>query len=273
MSNVVRERLARDEVCLGTFIGLGVPALVEMIGHAGYHFVVIDLEHTALDESDVEACSRAAEAVGMTPIVRVPTNDWRRTARIVELGVGGIMAPHIRTASDARALVDAVKYPPVGDRGIDVTTRASHYGFVDIREHVARANENVLAIVLIEDREGIDNVEEIFDVPGVDVAITGPADLSRSYGVPGEYRHELVERAIGRFMAAAAERGIATMRAAFAPEDVATHVANGISLVTSPLNDAHFFGSQLRTFHASAAAYADEGMARRAEGRDTRSEA
>lgn len=252
VENRVKKILDEGGVCLGTFIALPVPAIVEMVGHAGYDFVVIDMEHTALSVGDAEHLIRAAEATGITPFVRVPKRDWRTAARVVELGVGGIMAPHIDTARDAADLVATVKYPPLGSRGVNVTTRASNYGAVDVVEHVRRANEQVLAIVLIEERAGIENADEIMAVPGVDIAITGPADLSRSYGVPGQIRHELVEQAIERFMKAAADHGKPTMRAAFDPADVATHVRNGIRLVTSPLNDAHFLSRGLREAHTVA---------------------
>ena len=124
----LRSRLTAGEVFLGTFIGLKEPALVEIVGATGYNFVVIDLEHTTIDVADAEILVRAAEAAGLYSFVRVPRNDWQTAARVVEIGVDGVMAPHINGSEDAKGIVNAIKYQPTGNRGLNVTTRAARYG-------------------------------------------------------------------------------------------------------------------------------------------------
>jgi 2-keto-3-deoxy-L-rhamnonate aldolase RhmA len=262
-SGGLRSRLAAGDVFLGIFIGLKEPALVEIVGETGYDFVVIDLEHTTIDVADAETLVRAAESAGLYAFIRVARADWRTAARVIEMGVAGVMAPHINRPEEAKGLVDAIKYPPIGNRGLNVTTRAAHYGAVSPQDHVAQANEETLAIVLVEDREGIERIDDILSVPGVDVAITGPADLSRSYGVAGDIRNQVVEKAIATFMESARRNNVFIMRSCFSLEDVTTNVRNGASLVTSPLSDSHFFASSLRTAHGVALEHVERGLADR----------
>lgn len=246
--NVARLRasLASGQVAYGTFCTLKDPAVVEMLGWAGYDFVVIDTEHALTDLRTVGELVRAAELSGLTAFVRIPYRDMNTALRLVEHGVSGILAPHVTTREHVDELVATCRYRPAGDRGVDPGTRAAHYGLDDFADHAARTNRDVLTMILVEDRAGVDALDDILAGGGVDVAMLGPSDLARSYGVSGELGHPLVRDAIERSTAVLRQHGVAILRAAYDHATVEEAVASGAQLVTSPAIDAHFVANALR---------------------------
>src|SRR5207244_5786091 len=142
-------------LALGTHPGaIADPQIVEIIGHAGYDAAFIDMEHTSFDLRDVQLMTMAAERVGITPIVRTPGFDPAFILRLLDMGVQGIQVPHISDARAAREAVKAVRYAPLGDRGMAGASRASDFGKIPIKEHMAQSNrENTLAGV-VEDMAG-----------------------------------------------------------------------------------------------------------------------
>ena len=206
--NRVKRLLSEDRAVFGAWATLNDPAIVEIIGHAGFDFALIDQEHTANDFATVEAMVRAADAVGVASVVRVQVNDEKVILRVLETGAQNVLIPHIRTAEDAKLAVNAVKYWPVGDRGVTNISRAAGYGAVPFAEHLESTNQQVLCWLLLEDREAVDNIAEIVAVPGVDVAFVGPADLARSLGVQGERNNPVVGRAIDKIVATVRGSGV-----------------------------------------------------------------
>ena len=181
--NRLKTRIREGKLAIGTYAGLADPALVEIIGLAGFDAAFIDTEHSAFDFKLVEEMVRAADLVGITAIVRVPENNPKTILRVLDMGAQAIQVPHVRNRDDAVAAAKAVRYAPLGERGMAGASRASGYGTISRAEHVATSNSEILLLAMIEDKEAISNLDGIAAVDGVDLIAVGPADLSQSLGV------------------------------------------------------------------------------------------
>jgi 4-hydroxy-2-oxoheptanedioate aldolase len=181
----LRAMLRSRQAAFGAFIRVAAPPLVELCAHCGFDFVVIDAEHGPIAEREVEDLVRAGDAAGMPVVVRVPENSPSTILRYMDTGACGVQVPGIASAEMASAAVRAVKYPPVGARGLS-SVRASGYGQrTSLDEYVKWANQETLVVVQIESIEGVRSAAAISKVEGVDVVFVGPVDLSCSLGFPG----------------------------------------------------------------------------------------
>ena len=197
--NRVKRILDEGGLALGTHVGgIADPQIVELIGLAGFDAAFIDLEHTAFGLHDVQLAVMAAERGGITPIVRTPGFDPAFILRLLDIGVQGVQVPHVGDAATARAAVKAVRYPPIGDRGMAGASRATEFGKIPLVEHMAQSNREILLACMIEDMEGVERIDEIAAVEGVDLLAVGPSDLSRSLGVSGQPDHPRLVAAIDR---------------------------------------------------------------------------
>ncbi|MFG1794840.1 HpcH/HpaI aldolase/citrate lyase family protein [Nocardia sp. NPDC049149] len=199
--NEVKRKLAEGGTVHGLFCSTPAPAVVEMIGCAGYDFVIIDAEHTLIDPQQLENLIRAAEATGLTAFVRVPPNDPGAILRALDGGALGIVVPHVRSRADVDAAMHAAYYAPVGMRSLG-TGRAAGFGRLDPVEYIATANAEIMLIPLIEDVEGVDAIEDILSGGGIDMVLPGPADLSQSYGLPWQLTHPTVRSAVADLQSA-----------------------------------------------------------------------
>ena len=182
--NRVKKILREGGLALGTYVGgIAEPQIVEIIGHAGFDAAFIDLEHTSFDLRDVQLMVMAAERVGITPIVRTPGFDPAFILRLLDMGVQGIQVPHISDARAAREAVRAVRYAPLGDRGMAGASRASDYGVIPMREHLERSNREITLAVMVEDLPALAEIDAIAATEGVDIVAVGPSDMSRALGV------------------------------------------------------------------------------------------
>lgn len=199
IENRVKRVWREGGLALGCYSGcFGTPAMVEIIGHAGYDSVFIDMEHMPFDLQDVHVMVLAAERVGITPIVRPPGFDPAFVLRLLDMGVQGIYVPHVSGAEGARQAVEAVYYPPMGDRGMMGSSRVADYGKIPLMRHMEQSNREVLLAVMIEDLQALDEVEEIAATRGVDMIAVGPADMSRALGVGGQPNHPKLVAAMER---------------------------------------------------------------------------
>lgn len=211
MTNVLREKLESGVPIFGTFVTMTDPAAVEVAALAGFDYAIADLEHAAIDAESLQNHMRAARARGIGLLVRVAGNVKHEILRVLEAGAEGIMVPHIASRSDAERAVSAVRYAPLGSRGIYDNTRAGDYsahGLGGYREYTERANAEVVLVFLIEDKEGVDNAGEIAAVEGVDVIAVGPADLSFSMGLYGSVGHPDIAAAAAQVRAACARNSV-----------------------------------------------------------------
>lgn len=182
-TNKVRQRIREGKTAFAVGLHLGEPAIVEMIGLGGFDAVFIDMENSQLDLLTVEELIRAAEIVDIAPVVRVPQLDPVMVRRVLDLGAQGITIPHVRSRQDAEQAVQAARYHPLGERGVSPASRAVRYGAVSWDEYARAANESVVVSMQVEDRHGLENLEDIASVKGVDLVAIGPSDLSESLGI------------------------------------------------------------------------------------------
>jgi 4-hydroxy-2-oxoheptanedioate aldolase len=189
------------------------PQMVEMIGHAGFDWVLIDMEHGTIGLETAELMIMAAEASGITPIVRPPGNASADITAAMDRGAAGVQVPHVNTVEDARRAVAAVKFGPGDRRGLAAGTRPDRYGLAQpMSDFVERSNAESLVCIQLEHGRAIENVDALLGVEGVDVYFIGPSDLSQSMGYPGNARAEPVARAIeetlGKIVAAGKTPGM-----------------------------------------------------------------
>jgi 2-keto-3-deoxy-L-rhamnonate aldolase RhmA len=197
--NRVKRILVEGGLALGTHVGgIADPQIVEIIGLAGFDAAFIDMEHTSYDLHDVQLAVMVAERVGITPIVRTPGFDPALILRLLDMGVQGVQVPHVSSAEIAREAVTAVRYPPLGERGMAAGSRAADYGRIPLVEHMAQSNREILLACMIEDMAAVAQIDEIAAVEGVDLLAVGPSDLSRSLGVSGQPDHPRLVAAIDR---------------------------------------------------------------------------
>ena len=198
--NVVKEMLINKQPVLGCMVNGPYPALVEMLGLAGFHFVFIDVEHSTLSFRECEELVRAAEIRHIVPLIRTPENNPKTILRYMDLGAMGIIIPDVNSKEEAESAVRAVKYAPRGERGL-ATTRSQDFGYGKSKSDYFRdANNETMVIVLIESKEGVENAEEILAVDGIDACFIGTSDLSMSLGVLGQVDHPLVRTAFDRVL-------------------------------------------------------------------------
>jgi len=183
------------------------PWLAELVGRLGFDGVWYDLEHRTAPESSAEAIAVACRASGCDLMVRVRKSDYGMPMRMLEIGANGLMVPHMRSAAEARRWVDWCRFPPLGSRGFDGAGADADYMLADPAEHIAHANHQVFLAFQVEDRAAVEAINEIAAVEGFDILFVGPADLSLSLGVPFEWGHPELARAIRRVADAAARFG------------------------------------------------------------------
>jgi len=197
--NRVKKILREGGLALGTYVGgIADPQIVEIIGHAGYDAAFIDMEHTSFDLRDVQVMVMAAERMGIAPIVRTPGFDPAFILRLLDMGVQGLQLPHVNSAAQAREAVRAVRYAPLGERGMMAGSRAADYGKVPSAEHMAASNREITLAIMIEELSALDEIEEIASTEGIDLVVVGPADMSRALGVPGQTDHPRLVETINR---------------------------------------------------------------------------
>ncbi|PVZ05886.1 diaminopimelate decarboxylase [Actinomycetospora cinnamomea] len=203
------------------------PALVEMVGAAGYDVVILDAEHALVSPETLQDMIRAAEVSGVAPWVRVPEHDPGFVLRALDGGATGIVVPHVRCRADVEAVVRAARYAPEGMRSLNSGRMVGH-GRVDLATHVVTANARVTIVAMIEDAEALAVIDEIVTTPGLDMVLEGAADLSQSLGVPWRTRHPLVRRAVEDVHAACERHGVRFCALPRVPADVHRWRARGV---------------------------------------------
>jgi 4-hydroxy-2-oxoheptanedioate aldolase len=238
----------------GVFNGLPSPAIVEMCGHAGFDFVIIDNEHGSADFGETEHMLRAARASGIIPVVRCFATD---IPRILDMGASAVQVPMVQDAAQARALVEMVRYPPLGRRGAAFSNRAAGYGAFGGDAHTQRSNAGIALIAMIETPEAIARAAEIAGVEGVDAVFIGPNDLAHAMGHGSDWSAPAVQEAIATGMAAIAAAGKCPGIIALGQSDEDKYAALGAryfaNVTTSLITRA--FATAARPAQAAAACY------------------
>lgn len=209
--NAFKDRIGSDTL-RGLWCTLGNAFAIEVVAGAGFDWLLIDMEHSPNDPQSVVAQLQVLAGYPVIPVVRVPDNDPVLIKRLLDLGVQNFMVPDVQNAADAARAVAAVRYPPLGIRGVSALTRATRFGRVPGYPQMADAGIGV--IVQIESPGAVEKIEEIAAVDGVDALFIGPADLAARMGLIGQARHlevlSAVEQATARIVATGKAAGLLT---------------------------------------------------------------
>jgi 4-hydroxy-2-oxoheptanedioate aldolase len=247
--NRVLAALERGETPLGMQMYTHSPELIEIAGYTGFDFVMIDMEHSRVNPETMVHCIRAAEASGLTPMVRVTENNLGHIRAAVESGAQGIVVPHVKSAQEAQRAIEALRYPPEGKCGICPSIRASYYSQDAWEEYMEHSNKQTMFIPLLEDVEAIENAEEIFALlkPGRDAVGLGLADISNSLltqsGEKVNWQHPYLKEALAKAMDLSRKTGIPIMGMAWPKADIesAKAVLAGGTKILIFFPDTHFW--------------------------------
>lgn len=188
--NLVKQALKAGRVQLGTgYWQLRSPEIARIYAAAGFDWAFVDTEHGGFDLETVQDICRVANLAGLCPIVRVGDLKYTLVARALDCGAQGIIFPRVESVALLEQAVSWVKFPPVGIRGFGLTVQSVNFEPLSMPQMIEHFNANSLVVVQIETKRAVDMREELLSVPGIDAVMIGPADLSISLGVPGEFQH------------------------------------------------------------------------------------
>ena len=228
----LRQRLKNGETLIGTMVQeVRTPAIAQILKQVGFDFFMLDMEHGGFDLETAAEIIRAARLVGIAPLVRVAGPQYELIGRILDQGAIGVMLPRVERPADVELLVQSIKYPPLGRRGLSSDAPHSGYDFRPLAEFVRINNEDTIAIAQIERKAAIEDIDAILGVPGVDVALVGPEDLSVSLGLAEADVSGRVSAAIETMMAAARRHGVVPAIHMGSVEGLQTWLAKGMGLV------------------------------------------
>ncbi len=251
----LRERVLAGETVFGTFYKSNSAPMMEVIGYAGFDFVVIDCEHSAIGYELVESIIRFGDAVGLDTVVRVPSASEENIFHALDGGAAGVQIPNLTSVEQFEEASKNAKYFPLGTRGLSRNQRAARFGFwpagVNYTEY---ANENTLVAVHIENVQMAERADEILKIPQIDVLFVGPADMSQSMGIPGKATDprvvEVATRVIQKARAAGKGAGIFVGN----PAGLERYVAAGANYILYS-SDVTLFGSACKNAAAEFAKY------------------
>jgi len=187
--NKLKEKLNSGKTVVGTWSSLSSPNVINVLGSTNLDFAIIDMEHGSMSFETAENMVRAAEASDLSPIIRTWDNNGQTLIRVLETGTQSIMVPHISNAKEAEKVANTCKYFPEGNRGLSPYTRVHDFTHADIEASLAKANQETLVGILVEGKEGLNNLEAIAEVEGIDMIYLGLFDICQSVGLPGQVSH------------------------------------------------------------------------------------
>ena len=247
-TNPLREKIESGEPAFGVFVSeLYTPWLGAMLDAARYDFCILDMEHGAFSLPQISAMVAGFQGGLCTPIVRIPAVRREIILPIMDLGTGGIMVPGVETAEEVRQCVDFMKYPPLGSRGLSLSRPHAGFASPDRDGFLAEANARSLLVVQVESPKGVENLDEILKVPGVDVAFVGCADLSLSMGVSNDPKFGPLRETLEKVLKSASNIGVAGGANLTQKDLIATLVPMGLRLITCSTDTKGFIDGLSRT--------------------------
>lgn len=204
----LRKRVMAGEQVLGTMVfEFFSPGIAQIMKHAGCEYIIYDMEHTGLGYETIKAQVAACRGLGIAPMARVPRSDYAYLARALDIGCEGVMVPMVNSVEEAEAIVEACRYPPAGRRGAAFGFAHDHYEGGSPVDKIKHANRRNLVIAQIETERGLENVEAIAAVEGIDVLWVGHFDLTNFLGIPGEFDNKIYINALKRVVKAGQKHG------------------------------------------------------------------
>jgi 4-hydroxy-2-oxoheptanedioate aldolase len=245
-----RDRVRSGEKLLGGFVFSTDPNITQIYAAAGFDFVIVDMEHTLADTQVVAAHLRAAKASGIEAIVRIGRSQIYDVPRLLDAGSGGLMLPHLGLPEyGADAALRSLRYAPDGDRPTCTGVPAAGFGLTRFADYARRSNAEATAIGLVEDKACVESIDSVLAGGQVDCVMPGPADLSVSYGVHGQFTHQLVQGAVTTVLDAARRAHVAAGLYISDPSEIAEGVSRGFSVFVLSI-DYKLLGAALKTASA-----------------------
>lgn len=233
---------------LGMFVKIPSLEVCELVGDAGFQFVVIDTEHALLSVRDVYEMIVTYSNSGVRPLVRVTDHSYGDAQRYLDAGAAGILVPHVADGAQARTVVDQLRFPPEGTRGQGAASRAGRWGAISADEYRRFGREDALRILMIEDHDGVENIAEILGTPGLSAVFVGPGDLRLSMG---DASHDEVMAAIDAVIAAAVAASVPVGTVVIGAEQARRRIEQGCDFLVYG-NDSGIIGQALRDAAHSA---------------------
>jgi len=224
--NPVKKALREGKVVIGSTVTAANVDVAATLAGAGFDFLWIEMEHSPLTLESVRSMILATRGLKAVPFIRIPVNEPWLAKRVLDIGGIGVIFPFTSTRELAEQAVKSCKYPPQGIRGFGPAMATSRWGLSGT-DYVKFANDNVLVIVIIEQKQAIGNIEEIASVPGVDVLFIGANDLSFSLGVGGKLNDPAVEEAVAKVLAAGKKYNLPVGYPAGTPDEINKRIAQG----------------------------------------------
>ncbi len=246
----LRERVLAGETTIGCWVSSGSPFNAELLGRAGYDWLVLDTEHGMGFEADLLTQLYAVGTTPATALVRIERSDRLRVARSLDLGAGGLVIPRIESAAAVHDTLSWMRFPPAGQRGVALGGRGQGFGAVGHAD-IGTLNDVVLGVFQIETVSALADIEAIAAVPGADVLFVGPADLSHALGVPGRFDDPTYLDALRSVIAACRRHGKAAGILIHDPSVVARHLEMGFTFLGAG-SDAALLGIGARAMLGAA---------------------
>jgi 2-dehydro-3-deoxyglucarate aldolase/4-hydroxy-2-oxoheptanedioate aldolase len=183
------------------------PDIAKILQVCGFDFLIVDCEHGSFTTREVANIIAVARGIGMPALVRIPEMRREHALKFMEMGASGLLLPNTESAEQAKMLVDCTKYAPLGHRGVSLSRPHTDFKKVSGATYMPEANDETILMCQIESRKGVENVEEIIAVEGIDVAFIGPNDMTQDYGILGQFEHPEIVAAFERIVAAAEANG------------------------------------------------------------------
>jgi 4-hydroxy-2-oxoheptanedioate aldolase len=240
MTEIFREKLKTQAV--GIFSKTSDPAFIEIMGYAGLDYVVIDLEHGPNTIQTAQNLIRAAQIDEIFPVIRVKESCESVMGEALDIGAGGLMIPQITSKTEAEAVMSRVKFHPDGRRGMCRFVRAAEYSAKDRFKYFSDANNSII-ILQIEGNDGIENLDNILSVKGIDVIFVGPYDLSQSLGLPGQADHPLVEEKMLEIVRKCGDKGITVGTFADTPANAEKWRSHGVKYISYSVDVGIFYNA------------------------------
>lgn len=256
--NLVKTRLANGEIIVNGWLSIGSSYSAEGVGHSGVHSVTVDLQHGMFGFSEALHMLQAISSTPATPLVRVRSLDTAEIMHVLDAGAYGIICPMISTPEEAAQVVAACRYPPKGIRSFG-PSRGFLFGGAD---YVTEANQTVMAIPMVETAKGVERIDEILDVEGIDMIYLGPNDMAFALDGHVSLRRPESERALAHVLARATRKAVPVGIFCSGADDAKARLAQGFQLVT-PGND---FGHLTRSSAEAVQAILADGTAPRSRG-------
>jgi len=242
----LKQKLKLNNQTIGSWITIGHHSIVELMASAGFDWLTVDMEHSAITLDKAQELILAIQSSKMDALVRVGANDELLIKRVMDSGADGVIVPMVNSKNDVEKAINSVKYPPMGTRGVGLS-RAQNYG-IGFEEYKEWLRDMSVIIAQIEHIDAVENIRKIIEVDGIDGIIIGPYDLSASLGIPGELDHPLLAEAIKEVESACKEKSFTMGYHIIKPDhrEVLNKIKSGYSFIGFSL-DFYFLGDKARS--------------------------